>query len=63
MQNYQYMNTKQIISCGKYSFTMGQLRQLLLYRDSNGLNICIRKVGKTLLFRMDLFEKWIEEHK
>jgi hypothetical protein len=57
------MNTKQIIACGKYPFTMGQLRQLLLFRHRNGLDNCVRKIGKTLLIRMDLFEKWIEEQK
>lgn len=62
MESYEYIGTKQIIECGRYPFTMNQLRNLIYYRNGNGLYLCIRKVGKILLFRADLFEKWIEEH-
>jgi len=62
MDDYVYMGTKQIVECGKYPFTMSQLRNYIHNSNENGLYVCIRKVGKRLLFRADLFEKWIEDH-
>ncbi|MCB1213811.1 MAG: hypothetical protein KDK40_05860 [Chlamydiia bacterium] len=61
MSQFTYWSPQQIVASGKYPFTMGQMRHLLLYRHSNGLGNVIRKVGKRLVFRIDLFEKWIEE--
>ena len=60
MTNYEYQSPQQIISSGKYPFTMGQLRHLLLYRHSNGLQHAVRKIGKRLVLRMGLFDQWIE---
>jgi hypothetical protein len=39
---------------------MGQIRHLLLFRHRNGLQEAVRKVGKRLVLRMDLFDQWIE---
>lgn len=58
--NHEYCSPKQIISSGRYPFTMGQIRHLLLYRHRNGLQAAVRKVGKRLVLRMDLFDAWIE---
>lgn len=63
MTNYEYWSLQQIISSGKYPFTIGQIRHLLLYRHRNGLKSAVRKVGKRLLLRIDLFDQWIEEQK
>jgi hypothetical protein len=63
MDSHVYWSPQQIISSGKYPFTIGQIRHLLLYRHRNGLQKAIRKIGKRLLFRLDLFEQWIEEQK
>lgn len=63
MTNYEYWSPQKIISSGKYPFTMGQMRHLLLYRHRNGLRDAVRKIGKRLLFRIDLFDQWIEEQK
>lgn len=63
MTNYEYWSPQQIISSGKYPFTIGQIRHLLLYRHRNGLKNAVRKVGKRLLLRIDLFDQWIEEQK
>ena len=60
MTNYEYRSPQQIISSGKYPFTMGQLRHLLLYRHRNGLQKAVRKIGKVLVLRIDLFDLWIE---
>lgn len=63
MSNFQYWSPRQIVDSGKYPFTMGQIRHLLLYRHRNGLQAAVRKVGKRLMFRVDLFDLWIEEQK
>lgn len=60
MTNYEYQSPQQIISSGKYPFTMGQLRHLLLYRHRNGLQEAVRKIGKRLVLRIDLFNQWID---
>ncbi len=61
MEAYTYWSPQQIVSSGRYPFTMGQIRHLLLYRHRNNLEKVVRKVGKRLVFRMDLFDQWIEE--
>ncbi len=56
-----YLEIKQIAESKNYPFTLGQVRHFLLMRHKNGLQKAIRKVGKRLYFRKDLFEDWIEE--
>ena len=55
-----YLETKQIAESSNYPFTIGQLRYFLLMRHKNGLQKAVRKVGKRLYVRKDLFEEWIE---
>lgn len=57
---FEYITFKQILD--NYPFTKGQMRQFLLYRNTNGLDKAIRKIGKTLYFRVDLLEQWIESY-
>lgn len=59
-KNYTYLTVKKIVDHPDYPFTFGHLRMLLIRRKENGLNVCIRKVGRSLLFRKDLFDEWIE---
>lgn len=63
MLNQMYWSPQQIVESGKYPFTMGQMRHLLLNRHRNGLKAAVRKVGKRLMLRLDLFDQWIEEQK
>lgn len=63
MESHTYWSPKQIVASGRYPFTMGQIRHLLLHRHKNGLKAVTRKVGKRLMLRVDLFEQWIEEQK
>ncbi len=63
MSTFEYWSPRQIVDSGKYPFTMGQIRHLLLHRHRNGLQNAVRKIGKRLMFRLDLFEQWIEEQK
>jgi hypothetical protein len=61
MSNYQCQSPQQIISSNKYPFTMGQLRHMLLHRHRNHLKKAVRKIGKRLYLRVDLWEAWLEE--
>ncbi len=60
MTDSQYCSPQQIVLSGKYPFTMGQMRHFLLYRHRNGLQKAVRKVGKRLILRMDLFDSWLD---
>ena len=44
----------------EYPFSTGQIRHYLLMRHKNGLNKAVRKIGKRLYLRRDLFEAWLE---
>ena len=63
MSELIYKTPKQIIESGKYPFTLGQLRWFLFYRNKNGLQNAVRKVGRRLLIRADLFDLWLDEQK
>ncbi len=47
----------------QYPFSLGQLRHYLIMRHKNNLEIAVRKIGKRLYLRKDLFEQWIEDQK
>lgn len=63
MENYVYWSPKQVVTSGKYPLSMGQVRHLLLFRHRNGLQNAVRKIGKRLMFRVDLLDRWIEGQK
>jgi len=60
MTEYTYLRPKQIYEGKEYPITKGQIRGFLLNRKTNGLHICVRKIGKSILIRKDLFDKWLE---
>lgn len=60
MNNYQYLSIKQIAESNQYPFSLGQMRHFLMMRHKNGLEGAVRKIGKRLYLRNDLFQKWIE---
>lgn len=60
MSDYQYLSIKQIAESNQYPFSHGQIRHFLTLRHKNGLDAAIRKIGKRLYLRKDLFEAWIE---
>lgn len=62
MNEIRYCSVQQVIEDKKYPFTMGMLRSLLINREKNGLTCCVRKIGKRLYIRMDLFDNWIDAH-
>jgi hypothetical protein len=63
MENYKYLSPHQIATSEEYPFTIGQVRHLLLMRHKNGLEKAIRKIGKRLYVKRDLFESWIESQR
>lgn len=44
-------------------FSESSLRYLIFNSQNNGLNICLRKIGKKVLINVGDFEAWIENHK
>ena len=60
MDDYQYLSIKQIAESNCYPFSLGQMRHYLIMRHKNGLEAAIRKIGKRLYLRKDLFNDWIE---
>lgn len=63
MKEIKYIKVNDLISERNYPFTKGQIRQFLLDRKRNGLYKAIRKIGKCLYVRIDLFDEWIESFK
>lgn len=60
MTDYKYLSSQQIVEDARYPFTMGQLRHYLLKRHKNGLEKAVRRIGKRLYLRQDLWDQWIE---
>lgn len=62
MSEFEYVSLDELLKRKKYPFSKGQMRAFLMHRNENGLYAAIRKIGKKLYFRVDLFDKWIESH-
>jgi hypothetical protein len=60
MEQHEYLSLQQLVKSGHYPFSMGQIRHIMLHRHKNGLQNAVRRVGKRLLLRRDLWESWIE---
>jgi hypothetical protein len=56
-----YCTVKQIASDPTFCFTVPMLRYYILYAHRNGLAKALRKVGRKVLIRRDLFIDWIEK--
>lgn len=61
MNSHKYLSATAIAKGDEYPFTLGQIRHYLNKRHQNGLELAVRKIGKRLYLRRDLFEAWIEE--
>lgn len=57
----RYLSIQQIIDSTRYPFSQGQVRHFLLMRHKNGLESAVRRIGKRLYLRQDLFDQWIEK--
>lgn len=60
MTNFEYITPQQIANDKHNPFSIGQVRHYLIHRHKNGLASAVRKIGKRLYIRKDLFEEWIE---
>jgi len=60
---YKYCTVKQIASDPSFCFTVPMLRYYILHAHKNGLAPAIRRLGKKLVIRKDLFIDWIEKQK
>ena len=60
MSTHVYLDVQQLADSDRYPFTIGQLRHYLNRRHANGLDSAVRRVGKRLYLRQDLFDQWIE---
>lgn len=60
--NVQYITVKQAAADKNLCFTESMLRYYLLHAHKNGLSKAIRRIGKKLVLRRDLFIQWIEDH-
>jgi hypothetical protein len=63
MENHCYLSVQDIVECQLYPFTIGQIRHFLSMRHRNGLVKAVRKLGKRLYLRKDLFDLWIEQQR
>jgi hypothetical protein len=56
-----YCTIKQIAADPNFCFTVPMLRYYVLHAHKNKLASAIRRIGKKVVIRKDLFIKWIEE--
>jgi len=61
-ENIQYLTPREISEDPRFCFTLPMIRYYLLHSHKNGLKKAVRKIGKKVLIRLDLFIEWIETH-
>ena len=59
--NKKYCTVKQIASDPSFCFTVPMLRYYILHAHKNGLRSAVRRIGKKVEIRRDLFIEWIEK--
>lgn len=55
-----YCTVKQIADDPAFCFTVPMLRYYVLHAHRNGLAPAVRRIGRKVLIRRDLFIKWLE---
>lgn len=60
VEGYCYNTVKQIADDPIFCFTIPMLRYYVLHAHKNGLAPAIRRLGRKVLIRRDLFVKWLE---
>jgi len=58
----KYVSINNIVENDKYPFTKGQIQHFITKRKDNGLSSSVRKIGRRIYIREDLFDEWIESH-
>lgn len=57
----RYMTVKQIAEDPSFCFTIPMLRYYILHAHSNELTPALRRIGRKILIRRDLFINWLEK--
>jgi hypothetical protein len=60
--NRIYCTVKQIASDPAFCFSVSMLRYYILHAHKNNLNKALRRIGKKVLIRRDLFVEWLEKY-
>lgn len=61
VDNKVYCTVKQIVEDPAFCFSKSMIRYYILHAHRNGLRKAIRKIGRKVVIRRDLFIAWIEE--
>lgn len=56
-----YRTVRQLAEDPAFCFTVPMLRYYVLHAHRNGLSKALRRVGRKVLIRRDLFIDWIEK--
>lgn len=59
--NPEYVTVKKLSNDPSLCFTEAMLRYYLLHRHKNDLSKAVRKIGRKMVIRKDLFIEWIEK--
>lgn len=59
--NQQFMTVKE--ASRLFPFSESSLRYLLFHSHANGLERCLRRIGKKILINRIDFESWLDAHK
>ena len=59
--NSLYQTVRQLAEDPAFCFTVPMLRYYVLHAHRNGLSKALRRVGRKVLIRRDLFIDWIEK--
>ena len=58
---YEYATVKQLAADPNLCFSEAMIRYYLLNQHRNGLSKAVRRIGRKLFVRKDLFLDWIEQ--
>jgi hypothetical protein len=61
IENKIYCTVQQIVDDPSFCFSKSMIRYYILHAHRNGLRKAIRKIGRKVVIRRDLFVTWIEE--
>lgn len=59
--NSLYRTVRQLAEDPAFCFTVPMLRYYVLHAHRNGLSKALRRVGRKVLIRRDLFIDWLEK--
>lgn len=56
----KYLTRKEIAEDPRYPFSLASITWYLRHKEKNGLDKCVRRIGKKIFIREDLFQEWME---